>query len=109
MAKKNETPEVLGTVDGVEAQVTLPDEIDPWSIIEDVVVPRSRRGEEEYQYVAVNGHRTYVHLDGKIHKLPQPFAEVMRNLIDDLNRVDDYIDKIEPRKSRNGIEVDNGI
>ncbi len=52
-------------------------EYDPWKDMVDIVLPRSPKGEQNFQFVAVNDRRFQVPRNGKPVSVPRPVYEVL--------------------------------
>lgn len=88
-----------------EMKTTAPN--DPWLETVSIRIPRHRKGEEEQHFVSVNGKNFLVAMDGKMHDLPLPVAEIMQAWLDNEVKVDEYKEKIEAKlgDTINGIKV----
>jgi hypothetical protein len=58
-------------------EVTTVIEYDPWKDMVDIVLPRSPKGEQNFQFVAVNDRRFQVPRNGKPVSVPRPVYEVL--------------------------------
>lgn len=97
--KKTEEPMIQE-----EKQIEAP--MDPWLQTVSIFIPRHRKGEEEQHFCSVNGRAFLVALDGQVHNLPLPIAEIMQAWMANEAKVDAMKEKIEERvQSINGIKV----
>lgn len=88
-----------------EAKPVMDENVNPWDVEVDILVPRHRHGEEEFKLVCVNDRRALVKLDGKMHRLPLPIAEAMSVFLAGEDKVEEFKDEIPNETEFNGIPV----
>lgn len=77
-----------------EAPAEEPAKKDPWSEMQDVIVPRKPKGEDQQWYVCVNDRRFMVPANGKMQSLPKPVAEILLSAIQAEYAAEDFADHI---------------
>ncbi len=66
----------------VQAAQPEPIEVDPWSIMEEMLVPRKPKGDDPTYYVSVNNRSFFIPANGKVQKLPKPIAGVLKDSLE---------------------------
>ena len=67
---------------------------DPWEQEVEMLVPRKPAGDDQQYYVCVNDRRFSIPANGKMQKLPQPIAEVLRSSLEDELAAEEFAEKM---------------
>lgn len=97
MATKKTAAEEEKEVKTPETVAEVPEEIDPWDIEVEMIVPRKPRGEDQQYYVCVNDRRFLIPANGLVQKMPRPIADVLRASLEAEAVADQFADHIPNR------------
>lgn len=94
MAAKKTIDEEVTEVKQEAKKEVAKTEVDPWSVMKTIVLPRATDGSANFRFVSVNG-RNFKVLRGQPVSVPLPVADVLQHSLDAEEEAIRFIESLE--------------